>query len=452
MGKYPFTHKTPAGTVIERGENQFFVRVYVGKAADGTRKYYSKTWKTLERAVQDLFEQKLNRSRGALEIESTVRLDEYMKYFLEEVHRPTVSPNTHTVSAQYVRNYLYPYSVCARRLKDLTAGDLQKYFNQLSEWVSPLTKRPLAPATVERLSRVITAALNHAFNSQLIARNPMRNVIRPSRRANRARRRALSREDLTEFLAYVDRSGEWWLKKLGPVYHLAAETGFRPEEYLALQWKDCRLESDPATVTVERVVVELKDGGGWSFADPKTAKSARTLPVTEELKERLKRHREVVAELRRRAGDKWIEYDLVFAARFGGPVKQDVTERVFRKVCDELGWEKGRYCVYALRHTMASLALLGNLNLKVVSERLGHTSIRTTADVYAHVTPSLQEAATQRIGDILYGEPCGRSSERAAPPESFRRQQSSTGAQADVLDGSPEEPLVEVFEMSDAVN
>jgi hypothetical protein len=70
MPKYPITHNTPAGLVIERGQNQFFIRLYIGKTERGERKYYSKTWKTLERAIQDLFEQKLKRSRGTLEIES----------------------------------------------------------------------------------------------------------------------------------------------------------------------------------------------------------------------------------------------------------------------------------------------------------------------------------------------------------------------------------------------
>jgi integrase len=231
----------------------------------------------------------------------------------------------------------------------------------------------------------------------------MRNVIIPSRKARTARRRALTCEDLKKFLAYVDDNSHiWWLKKLGPVYHLAAETGFRPEEYLALQWKDCRLESNPPTVTVERVVVELKGTGGWKFADPKTPKSARTLPITNELRERLKRHKEIIEKLRTRAGEGWAEHDLIFPARYGTPIRQDVTERVFRRICAEVGWEKSRYCVYALRHTMASLALLKNVNLKVVSERLGHASIRTTADVYAHVAPSLQEAATEEIGSLLY--------------------------------------------------
>jgi hypothetical protein len=65
MAGYPVTHTTQGGPVIERGPDQFFIRLYVGKAADGTRKYYSKTWRTLERATQDLLEQKLKRSAGS---------------------------------------------------------------------------------------------------------------------------------------------------------------------------------------------------------------------------------------------------------------------------------------------------------------------------------------------------------------------------------------------------
>src|ERR1700749_1252630 len=172
MTKYPVTHTTPAGLVIERGQNQFFIRLYIGKTERAERKYYSKTWKTLERAIQDLFEQKLKRSRGTLEIESSMKFGDYVKHFLEEVHRPGVWANTYTTSAQFINLYFSPYTVGNKRLKDLTTGDLQRYFNQLCEWVSPLTKRPLAPATVERLSRVLTAALNYAFNTQLIARNP----------------------------------------------------------------------------------------------------------------------------------------------------------------------------------------------------------------------------------------------------------------------------------------
>lgn len=78
MAKYPVTHKTPAGLVSERGENQLRIRLYIGQTERGERKYYSKTWKTLERAILDLFEQKLKRSRGILEIESSMKFGDYL--------------------------------------------------------------------------------------------------------------------------------------------------------------------------------------------------------------------------------------------------------------------------------------------------------------------------------------------------------------------------------------
>ena len=404
MRKYPVTHNTEAGIVIERGLNQFFIRLYVGKASDGTRKYYSKTWKTLERATQDLLEQKLKRRRGLLQVEASTRLSDYVRQYLNEVHRPNVSANTHAVSAQSIKNYLYPYPICGKRLKDLATYDLQQYFNQLSQWVSPLTGRTLASATVSRLQRTLTAALNYAVNSQLIARNPVKGVVLNLNQSKRSKRGALSASEVKELLSFITNSPHWWIKKLGPVFHLAAETGLRPEEYLGLQWKDVCLNDMPPTITVERVVVELKNTRGWVFADPKTEKSARTLHITQELARRLILHKKVIGELEHRAGDKWQEYNLIFPGRFGSPIWQDVTGRVFRKVCEELGWEKGRYCAYSLRHSMASLALLRNVNLKVISERLGHSSIRCTADIYSHVVPSLQAAATDEIGNILYGE------------------------------------------------
>jgi hypothetical protein len=81
---------------------------------------------------------------------------------------------------------------------------------------------------------------------------------------------------------------------------------------------------------------------------------------------------------------------------------------------------------------MATLALLRNVNLKVVSERLGHASIRTTADVYAHVTPSLQAAATEELGSILYGEPQISAREKTVEPAAILEavQSAATSQQA----------------------
>ncbi|MBA2734977.1 MAG: phage integrase SAM-like domain-containing protein [Acidobacteria bacterium] len=220
MRQYPVTHTTEAGIVIERGLNQFFIRLYIGKTADGTRKYYSKTWRTLERATQDLLEQRLKRSRGLLQVEASTRLSDYIRQYLEEVHKPSVTANTYAVSTQFIKLYLYPYPICGKRLKDLTTSDFQQYFNQLTEWVSPLTGRTLASATITRLCRTLKAALNYAVDNELIIRNPMKRAVLNLNASKRTKRQALSASEIKEFLAYIDNSGDWWIKKLGSVFHL----------------------------------------------------------------------------------------------------------------------------------------------------------------------------------------------------------------------------------------
>ena len=59
--------------------------------------------------------------------------------------------------------------------------------------------------------------------------------------------------------------------------------------------------------------------------------------------------------------------------------------------------------LYTLRHTRATLLLLAGENPKVVSERLGHSSIVMTLDIYSHVLPSMQQAATEKLEKMLFG-------------------------------------------------
>ena len=60
--------------------------------------------------------------------------------------------------------------------------------------------------------------------------------------------------------------------------------------------------------------------------------------------------------------------------------------------------------LYDLRHTCATLLLLEGVNPKVVSERLGHASITLTLDTYSHVLPSMQEAASEKLENLLFAE------------------------------------------------
>jgi integrase len=175
----------------------------------------------------------------------------------------------------------------------------------------------------------------------------------------------------------------------------------RPEEYLGLQWKDVDLKRGTATVC--RTVV-WRTGGGWYFGEPKTARSRRTIPLPPSLVRQLVVHRRQQAETRLEAGAEYQYHDLVFATNDGTPVMlRNLIRRHFRPALlrAEITTD---FRLYDLRHSCATLLLAANEHPKVVSERLGHASITLTLDTYSHVLPSMQQAASEKLENILFGK------------------------------------------------
>jgi len=79
-----------------------------------------------------------------------------------------------------------------------------------------------------------------------------------------------------------------------------------------------------------------------------------------------------------------------------------LTLRFCDKILEAAGLDKQDFVLYSLRHTCATLLLASGENPKVVSERLGHSSVKVTLDTYSHVLPDMQERASERLNDLLY--------------------------------------------------
>jgi len=95
------------------------------------------------------------------------------------------------------------------------------------------------------------------------------------------------------------------------------------------------------------------------------------------------------------------DYDLVFANDKGTPLDlHNVTRRHFKPLLRDAGLPDIN--LYALRHTCATLLLMAGENPKVVSERLGHSSVTMTLDTYSHVLPDMQEEATKKLEGMLF--------------------------------------------------
>jgi integrase len=122
----------------------------------------------------------------------------------------------------------------------------------------------------------------------------------------------------------------------------------------------------------------------------------------------LQHHKKAQAERRLKAGPKWKDRNLVFCDLRGEPLdRQNLLRRHLRPLLKKTGISAD-LTLYGLRHSCATLMLAAGVHPKIVSERLGHSSITITLDIYSHVMPNMQVEAAERIAQTIFCDSYGR--------------------------------------------
>jgi integrase len=153
----------------------------------------------------------------------------------------------------------------------------------------------------------------------------------------------------------------------------------------------------PGPQTAQRIA-----GQGIVFRQPKTRLSRRMVALSPDAVAVLRQHRGRQAQARLVAGPAYRDRDLVFATRLGTPIEPGNLRRTWLRVTAAAGLPGLRF--HSIRHTHATLMLGQGVHPKVVSERLGHASVKISLDTYSHVLPGLQAAAAEAL-DTLLAEP-----------------------------------------------
>jgi integrase len=247
----------------------------------------------------------------------------------------------------------------------------------------------LSPSNARHLHSALRAMFNWAIRKHLISNNPCEHADLPKK--PKPQIVTLDPQEavkLSEICATQPN---------GVIFELALETGMRPEEYLALRWSDVK---DGELIVTRAVQFNTGKGGGFYFKDLKTRGSRRRVPLSEHLQKRLAAHRK--AQLEHRIKSKtWHDLDLVFPNKIGRPISlTNLRRRYFAPILEKCGFGK-HVTLYSLRHSCATLLLMAGYNPKVVSERLGHSSIVLTLDVYSHVLPHMQDNATEAMARMM---------------------------------------------------
>jgi integrase len=389
------------GHIRERSRGSFELRYELGTdPATGKRN----TVTTTVRGTRKDGEKELRRLLHAVDIGQHVdphrmTAREWLTTWLGAV-RSEVAPKTHERYGEIVNNFLIP-ALGGLQLGKLQQPHIQEAHNR---WASGGRRDGkeggLSPLTRRHIHRILGAALGRAVEQQLIARNPCDVFRKRLPKVERREMTTLTTEQSQRLLAEIRHTRVYW-----PTL-IAIATGMRRGEILALRWRSVDL--DLGSVRVVESLEQTK--AGLRAKAPKSERArAVTLPTfaIEELR-RLKRQQ---AEELLMLGVRQAADTLLCARADGAPMQPRSLTHEFTRLVGRMK-DMPRVRFHDLRHSHATQLLLAGVHPKVAQERLGHSTISVTLDLYSHVTATMQEDAAAKIDAAFQGAKMGSGGAR----------------------------------------
>ncbi len=257
----------------------------------------------------------------------------------------------------------------------------------------------VAPRTVRYVHTILHAALKDALRWNRVVRNVADAATPPSAAGARSHRTAAwSAEQLRSFLDYSARS------QYLPAWAFLATSGCRRGECLGLRWSDINL--DDATAVISRQVTAL-DHRVIIKELPKT-KQAHLIRLDGGTVTMLRSLRVEQAQAKLRIGPGYHDGGFVFCKFDGQPYHPERFSREFDRKQEYFNRDHSdrplpTITLHGLRHTWATLALSAGIDIKIVSERLNHSSTHITREIYTHVMPPMQSDAAERVARLIRG-------------------------------------------------
>ena len=269
------------------------------------------------------------------------------------------------------------------RIQDIDWQHLDAYYRKARKSGRLDGKGGLAERTLLHHHRLLDNAMKYAIKKKVRKDNPCEAADTPSPRGSKAH--SLDKETIQ---AIINEARDHRL--YAPVV-VDYTTGLRRGELLGLRWSD--IDFTAGTLTVAQVVQVVKRV--VSFKEPKSERSARTLRLPAPTLEVLKTHQLEQKKFRLKIGKDYQNNDLVFCEVDGGVWHPDRFTGLFRGLVDRAGVKAN---FHLLRHTHATELLAVGTNPRLVSDRLGHSTVAFTLDVYGHVIPDMEVDALEKIG------------------------------------------------------
>jgi integrase len=332
---------------------------------------------------------------GAYVEPSKVTLAQFFDQWLKHI-KPNVAPRTHERYGQIATKNIAPL-LGAKPLSKLQPIDISAAYATALESGRRDGKGGLSPRTVHHMHRVLFSALDQAERWKMVARNPA--ALLEKRDRPKIERKPVTTIDAPTTATVLDAARE---RRLFIPLVLGTFCGLRRGEITALRWKSVDLDNGQLAVVAS---TEQTDAGAIREKEAKSGK-ARTVALPSLAVEELRRWRLAQAQELLRLGIRSDDACHVVTQFDGSPLQPRSLTHVVSAFLKEWGMT-----LHGLRHSHASHMLASNVHPKIVQERLGHSSIAITLDIYSHLMPNMQEGAAATVDGVLRAA-LGKSGER----------------------------------------
>ena len=326
-------------------------------------------------------------------IEKNVRVDvvrsgkytvaEWVRLWFETYSKPSIREQTAYYYNNYIEKHIVP-GIGSIKLDKLTTLQIQQLYNKLKtsgrvqryEHIE-LKDKGLSNRFIRGVHGVLNSALEQAMKERLITSNPAEGCKLP--KIEKKEMKVLLPEQIGAYLQEANKRG------LLPAYYLELTSGLRRGELLALLWTDLDVENMAISVTkqVNRINGQLK------VSQPKTSNSIRTIPIPKQ-----------AVDLLILEHEKHPDNPYMFPSpKTGTMYDPDSFRHTHEKILTAAGIEHIRF--HDLRHTFATLSLQNGVDVKTLSNTLGHYSAGFTLDTYTHATQRMKREAADTIGNVI---------------------------------------------------
>lgn len=391
-----------AGSIEKRGKNSYRLTVSEGFDLNGNPMIHRKTVHGTKKDAEVELAKFVTEVQNGLVVDGkSLRFSEFTEIWKRDYSSKELAPTTYKRYCRMLETRILPY-FGHFYINKIRPTDIMKFYDLLEKDTQLVrksgnngakTKKPLSGKTILEHHRLLRAMLHKAVYWQLIVANPAERVQAP--KARKPKRRSYDDEQTKILLENLEQlSVEETKYKVAII--LTVFTGVRLGELMGLEWQDVDFKN--GIICINRSSQYLSDIGVFTKT-PKTESSIREIAIPEFIISLLEEYKLWYEEQKSLYGELWTNSDRLFVQTDGKPMHPSSISKWFVRYVSTIGLPVINF--HGLRHTNASLLVAQNVDIAVVSARLGHAQISTTLDFYVHPLLSHNRKAGYALENLL---------------------------------------------------